>query len=113
MRQSETECWMVLTFIFLIHSQVTLDEQVLGTEKQMNARLKKQDAKMRPTTNSIAARLTRGALLFSGFLCLGLLSACSDMKTEVIGSKSAASHELTRHYVGHASRNSLWSIERR
>ncbi len=54
----------------------------------------------------------RTLLLIVGSLSLGLLSACSNVKTEVVQGKMEASSQLTRQYVGHASRNSLWSIER-
>jgi hypothetical protein len=62
--------------------------------------------------NSKTLDMTRGVLLIAGSLSLGLLSACSNVKTEVIASKNEASSSLTRQYVGHAGRNSLWSIER-
>lgn len=72
---------------------------------------------MLKSTQPTAARankkmdVTRGVLLIVGSLSLGLLSACSNVKSEVVASKTEASSSLTRQYVGHASRNSLWSIE--
>ncbi|MDZ4085075.1 MAG: hypothetical protein U1E10_19185 [Bdellovibrionales bacterium] len=62
------------------------------------------------TKASTGMNITRGVLLMVGSLSLGLLSACSNVKTEVIASKTEASSSLTRQYVGHASRNSLWAI---
>jgi hypothetical protein len=72
---------------------------------------------MKKSTQQTAARkskktdFTRGVLLIVGSLSLGLLSACSNVKTEIVASKTEAASSLTRQYVGHASRNSLWSIE--
>jgi hypothetical protein len=72
---------------------------------------------MKKSTQPTASRtnrkpnIDRGFLLLVGSLGLGLLSACSNVKSEVVASKTEASSSLTRQYVGHASRNSLWSIE--
>ncbi len=56
----------------------------------------------------------RGLLLVAGFLCLGLLSACSNVQREVISSKQASEEARHRTYgraEGSPSTDrSLWNI---
>lgn len=113
MVQTETECRMALTIGSYSRRHVNLS---FRRPKSRDERT--ETGPMKKTTKATAARnakqldMTRGVLLMVGSLSLGLLSACSNVKTEVIASKNEASSSLTRQYVGHAGRNSLWSIER-
>lgn len=56
----------------------------------------------------------RGLLLVAGFLCLGLLSACSNVQREVISNKQASAEARSRTYgrtEGSPSNDrSLWNI---
>ena len=56
----------------------------------------------------------RSLLIVAGFLCLGLLSACSGVRSEIIQSKQASSESREKIYGQNSdsrSNGSLWSID--
>ena len=68
---------------------------------------------MNKTTEENAAKI-RGAILVAGFLCLGFMTACSDVKNEVIANKQATTESLSKKYgpIDGATKadRSLWNI---
>lgn len=76
-------------------------------KNQQNETIKKMLRNEKPSP-------ARGLLLVAGFLCLGLLSACSNVQREVISSKQASEESRNRTYgrtEGSPSNDrSLWNI---
>ncbi len=55
----------------------------------------------------------RSVLLIAGSLCLGLLSACSGVRTEIVSSKQATAEQREKMYGQNSdsrSDSSLWNI---
>jgi hypothetical protein len=66
----------------------------------------------RPLGNQYFNRrhLVRSALIVILSVWMGFLTACSNLRDEVIAGKTEAQQEVARTYVGHAKTHSLWAI---
>lgn len=66
----------------------------------------------RPLGNQYFNRrhLVRSALIVILSVWMGFLTACSNLRDEVIAGKTEAQQEVERTYVGHAKTHSLWAI---
>lgn len=49
-------------------------------------------------------------VIIISFLSLGFLSACSDLKKEVVSNKEATSEARVRTYSGIRAEQSLWNV---
>lgn len=77
-------------------------------ERQLARRLARQT---KGTSSSQAKQAVRSALVVILALGMGLLSACSNVREEVVSGKAEAQETKERTYVGHAKTRSLWAIE--
>jgi len=81
-------------------------------DRQLVRRLKHQIAKSpHRAVNSPAKQAVRSALVVIVALGMGLLSACSNVRDEVVTGKIEAQEKTERTYVGTAKTRSLWAIE--
>lgn len=55
-------------------------------------------------------QVVRSALVLILSVWMGLLTACSSVRDEVVAGKTEAQQEVSRTYVGHAKTHSLWAI---
>jgi hypothetical protein len=81
-------------------------------DRQLVRRLKRQVERTSGRTLSRQAKqAVRSALVVIVSLGMGLLSACSNVREEVVSGKMEAQEKTERTYVGTAKTRSLWAIE--
>lgn len=77
-------------------------------ERQLARRLAR---KAQRTSQSQAKQALRSALMVIVALGMGFLSACSNVREEVVAGKIEAQEKKERTYVGTSKTRSIWAIE--